>query len=283
MDASSQDESPPGGAPPPGLAARLRRVSSRRLLSLVDDHGRDLGLREVRQVLLNPYVTGEVIEALAMNRKLTSEPGVRSAVARHPRTPRAVAMRFVPHLFWRELLELSVDTRIRSPVRRQAERYLVQRAERLTTGEKTALARRATESVAESLVTDPSLRVLDALLANPRMTENALMPLLTSKHAAPRALEAVARDPRWGRRYEVRLALARNPKAPSREILRFLPLLQRDDLEAVAELEDQAWVVTHRAREILEEWPADRFRSRARRIAAEEDSRIRIDAVDSEL
>lgn len=263
---------------PSDLRHQLRTAGRRRLRQLVEEYGRFLEIGDVRQALMNPFVEAEVLEELAANRKLTSDRSVKAALARHHRTPPRIAMRFVSGLFWRELLEITLDVRIGAAVRRLAENYLVQRLPRLSIGEKVALARRAVGRVASVLVVEPSLSILDALLANPRLTEQELMPLLTSRRSQPRALHEVARSERWGTRYEVRLALCRHPGTPSRDVVRLLPGLQREDLEAVATIEEHGWLVRHRAQQILDEWPFDRFRGRAGRIARQDEQPIELDA-----
>ena len=67
------------------LGARLRRATSGQLLELIPDHGREMTVREVRQVLLNPFVTPQAIEELLAIRRLLSVYEVRSAIARHRR------------------------------------------------------------------------------------------------------------------------------------------------------------------------------------------------------
>lgn len=237
---------------PESIKLDLRRSGRDRLNRLVLDHGRLFGLPEVRQLLLNPFVDGEILQEVASIRHLTSAYPVKAALARHWKTPEPVAMRLVPHLFWRELLEICVDVRIRGPVRRAAERYLLERLSRLTLGEKISLARRIGPSAGRSLVVDAEPEVLSALMQNPRMTEEALMPLLTSDKASPQALYAVAEHPRWGTRYEIRSALCRNPQTPFSVVLRLLPELRREDLSGVATVAKHSGVVLRRVEELLE-------------------------------
>ena len=233
------------------LRARLGRASSRELLQLVVDHRETLGAGEVRRALRNPFVTAEVIDALAENRRLAGSYEVRSAVARHRRTPETTALRFISGLFWRDLLDISVDMRISPAVRRVAEKYLVERLKRVTVGEKIAIARRAAGGTLKHLMKDPNLTVVKALLSNPRLTEPGLLPLVSNEEALPRVLDLVASDPRWAMRYEIRLALCRNPRSPYRVIFELLPSLLRRDLLEIAGQEDHTWVVRHRARELL--------------------------------
>ena len=232
---------------PTDLLSQLRGSSGPNLRSLVEKYGRFFAMPELRQILLNPFVDGEIFEELASIRQLTQARAVQAAIAQHHRAPEAVAMRFVPHLFWRELLEISVNIRIRASVRRAAERYLLQRLPRLTAGEKIALARRAVPSTLGPLLqkegSAPDLRILGAALDNPRMTEQALIPLLRDEGALPRTLQKIADHPRWQNRYEIRVALCRNPQTPFRTIQDFLSSLSRDDLKGVGMVSGHSSVV----------------------------------------
>ena len=228
---------------PQDLTSRLRRSPSRDLKGLVASYGRFFGLPEVRQLLLNPFVDEDVIAEVATIRTLCRVRTVQAALARHHRTPEPVAMRFLPHLFWRELLEVTVDIRIRASVRGAAERQLLERLPRLTAGEKIALARRAVPSTSGPLIRGGDSRVLAAVLDNPRTTEEAIIPLLRDLEAAPQLLRQVAAHRRWGTRYEVRVALCRNPQTPFADIRRLLPSLRRDDLLGVAMVSRHSTVV----------------------------------------
>ena len=234
------------------MRAQLSRANSQELLRLVIESGAGLTMGDIRRVLRNPFVTPEVIEELLTARRLLASYDVRSAITRHRRTPESVALRFIPGLYWRDLLEVSVDVRISPVVRRVAEKYLIRRLNRLTTGEKMTIARRATSEVLTHLRMDPSLQVIKALLDNPRLTESTLLPMVASETTSPRVLGLVAKAPRWLARYEVRLALSRNTRSPFRVIFEVLPTLRRQDLRAVADHEDHSSIVRHRALELFE-------------------------------
>ena len=236
---------------PSDLAHRLRRAGSAELLRLVSEHLRGLTLREVRQVLLNSYVTAEVIEELALARHLLASYEMRRAIASHRRTPEVTALRFISGLFWRDLAEITLDVRIRPAVRRVAEKYLVQRLPRLAVGEKINLARRSTGEVIVHLRRDPDLRVIQALLENPRLTEELLVPLVAAS-PSPRVLDLVAKSPNWGSRYVIRSALARNAAAPFRAVFAVLPTLREGDLAEIVGDEGQSSVIRNRAHELLE-------------------------------
>lgn len=216
------------------LGRRLREAPAEELEALVEAHAAEIGAREAEQALLNPFAGAEVIAALAADRRLARAYGFRRAVACHPRTPEPVALRWVPGLYWRDLVALGLETRVRPVVRRAADRHLVAWLDGFALGEKVAVARRAGPGVLSHLRHDPSPRVIAALLDNPRLTEGALMPLIHRDDARPEVLRVIAQSPRWGNRYPLRAALARNPRTPVATALTLLPSLKKVDLRAVA-------------------------------------------------
>lgn len=230
------------------LARRLREAATGELEELVEEHAATLAAAAAEQALLNPYAGAEVIEALAAQRRLARSYTFRRAVAFHPRTPQAVAMRWVGGLYWRDLMALGLDTRVRPVVRRAADRHLIARLPGFALGEKISIARRANAGLIAHLRHDPSPRVIAALLENPRLTEGLLAPLVHREDARPEVLRAIAENPRWGLRYPLRSALARNPRTPVQTALRLLPMLKKVDLKAVVASPRVSAPVRRRAR-----------------------------------
>lgn len=235
------------------LEHRLREADSETLLALVKEHAASLEVPDVRQVLRNPFAGREVIEALIGLPRLLTATEVRSALARHPRTPQPHALRFVGGLYWRDLVSLAIDTRVGPAVRRAAERALQSRLPGLAAGEKMAIARRGGPGVLAELRRDPNPRVMQALLENPRVTEGVLMPLIQNDRAEPAVLEVIAKDRRWGIRYEIRLGLAKNPRTHLQTALGILPHLKKRDLRTVARASKVREPVRRRARLLLGE------------------------------
>ncbi|HEX4965004.1 MAG TPA: hypothetical protein VF173_29620 [Thermoanaerobaculia bacterium] len=238
---------------PSDLARRLREAGSEALASLVRERAAELGLPAVRQALRNPHCSAEVVEEVAAQTRLLSFYEVRRDLALHPRTPEVLALRFVPGLYWRDLMELGLDTRLRPTLRRAADLQLSARLPQLALGEKMSLARRAGPGVLSQLRHDPSPRVMTALLDNPRLTEGVLAPVVGSAATAPAVLEVIAADPRWGVRYPLRLALARNPATPVATAWRILGTLRKLDLKPVAADPRLPAPVRQRARVLLGE------------------------------
>ncbi|MFL6197374.1 MAG: hypothetical protein ACJ75H_24520 [Thermoanaerobaculia bacterium] len=216
------------------LHRRLREAGSEELTALVERHAAELDPPALRHVLRNPFCTAEIIERLAAERRLLSFNEVRRSLALHPVTPEALAVRFIPTLFWRDLMELALDARMRPTLRRSAEVQLTSRLPQLAVGEKMSIARRAGAGILSQLRHDPSPQVIAALLDNPRLTEGLLAPVVNGRTTPPAILDLIAADRRWGVRYALRLSLVRNPSTPLKTAWRLLEALRRIDLKPVA-------------------------------------------------
>lgn len=216
-----------------GLARRLREAPPNELLKLVTTQVEALDVGALRQLFRNPHLNLPVIEVVLAQRRLLAFQEVRRELARHPQTPEVRALGFVAGLFWRDLLEITGEARVRPRVRRAAERQLLGRLSGLGAGERITIARRASPLLVAQLRNDPEPRVISALLENPRLTEGALVPLASSETAKPEILMLVARHQKWGSRYALRLTLCRNRRTPAQAAISMLPHLKKQDLMGI--------------------------------------------------
>lgn len=235
------------------IIRRLREAGEEELAALVDRHAAELEPPAVRQALHNPHCSAEIIERIAAEKRLLAFYEVRRDLCFHPRTPETLSARFLPGLYWRDLMELGLDSRLRPTLRRSADLLLTARLPELALGEKMSIARRAGAGVLSQLRHDPSPRVIAALLDNPRMTEGLLAPVVNGGRTPPSVLELIAADRRWGVRYPLRLALARNPATPLETAWRILGTLRKMDLKPLVADPRLPEPVRRRARVLLGE------------------------------
>lgn len=220
--------------PDSSLGHKLRQATSRELVALLREFQGELDLASARQALRNPFLTTEAVDLLMeVPGLLTSYEFQRELVA-HPRVSIHGALRFVPGLYWRDLVRVGSDTRIHPRVRRAADIQLAHRLPGLAVGERMAIARRAGTTVLNRLRHDPDPRVMEALLENPRLTEGQLAPVVSSPATRPSVLALIARNRRWGRRYALKVGLCRNPTTPVPTALELVATLKKVDLRAVA-------------------------------------------------
>lgn len=216
------------------LSSRLRAADPSELSEIVRDRSDELSPDSVQVILGNSYVDARVIDDLLDHPRLRRHYEVRRQIAAHPRTKQARAVSLIAGLYWRDLLRIGSDSRVKPAVRRAADRRLAERLGRLSIGEKVVVAREAGPGLIPRLLEEKDLRVVAALLENPRLTEPLLFPLLANHVAPPQVLRLVAEDRRWGSRYSTRLALCRNPATPTDLAISLLPALKKADRRAIA-------------------------------------------------
>jgi len=233
------------------LRRRLREADSDELDLLLEERAEELVTTVVEQIFRNPFLLPRHVEALVRIPGVASGYGFRRELVGHPRTPRPLALQHLTGLYWADLVRVGTDTRLHPLVRRAADRRLAERLPGLATGERIAIARRASAAVVAALRREASPRVFAALLENPRLTEGQLAPAATDEGTSPKVLALLAAHPRWGARVGLRRALCRNPATPVASQLALLPKLSPAELRAVARDPRLAAAVRRRADELV--------------------------------
>jgi hypothetical protein len=176
----------------------------------------------------------ESFEQLSQNPAAMKSRKVRVALAAHPRAPRHLALRLLRQFYTFDLMQLALLPAAAADLKHVADEQLVARLASVTLGERLALARRASETVASALLLDKDPRVSHTALENGRLTEAAVIKALMRVNASTAFVEAVCQHPKWSLRREIRLTLLRNPHTPLARALEFArtlpPPLLRDIL-----------------------------------------------------
>jgi hypothetical protein len=218
-------------APP---STRIIKAMARpELVQFVDENVHSLLEDEAVAVLENRFVTPAVCQKIAQTQRLTSFYDVRLRLVAHRQTPQAYALKFVHHLYWTDLLRLSVDVKVPAPVRRAIDHQLANRAEKMTVGERITAAKSCSHTLIKLFLFDESTLVFEALLVNPRVREEDLVTLANSSRATAEQLQILARDPKWLYRYPIRKAIVMNPATPRATAASLLRHLSRRDLESI--------------------------------------------------
>jgi hypothetical protein len=192
------------------------------------------------------------LELVAATPPWSERPRLLGGVVLNPRTPRVLALRLLPSLFWRDLAEVAASPRLPKGVRGRAEGILQEQLPDMRLGEKITLAKIATPPVLARLLAETDPKVSEACLINPRLREEDLVTALRQDTAARGLLEAAASSSRWGDRYAVRLALVLQPRTPLGVALGQITSLIDRDLERVAGAEGLKPLVQVAAQRLLE-------------------------------
>ncbi len=81
------------------------------------------------------------------------------------------------------------------------------------------------------LIHDPNRLVSLAVLQSPKITGNEILNFAKQKNISEEVLLTILRNKYWMKNYHIRLAIVGNPKTPFSEALKYLPYLQRKDLQ----------------------------------------------------
>ena len=208
-------------------------ISAVDLAAFVADNLSVLSEDETLSVLAARNVTAQILGKIAQTPRLTSFYSVRVRLVAHRQTPQAHAVKLVHYLYWFDLLDLSLDVQVPAPVRRAIETQLVNRAEKLSLGEKISSARRCTTPLIKVFLFDPHPKVFESLLTNNRLREDDLLHLASSDRATPEQLRMLAADQKWSYRHTIRRALVLNPATPRAAAASQLRYLSRVDLRRI--------------------------------------------------
>jgi hypothetical protein len=156
----------------------------------------------------------ETLEALAKNARLAKQRKVRLALVTHPKTPRHVAVPAIRNIYTFELMQVALLPAVPPDVKHAAEEVLIGRLSTIASGERLTLAKQGTGRIAAALLLDKEERIMQAALANPRMTEVAIVKALKAENGTEVLAPAVARHEKWAFRNEIKAALLGNKHTP---------------------------------------------------------------------
>lgn len=211
------------------LRLALPDAPSDYLEGALDNSG--LGPDEIATLLRNRAATTTIVTRIGRNRAWMRSKTVKVAFVRNPRAPHVIARQVLPHLFWRDLSELTADLSLSPVLRRDAEKLLSIRLSELSMGERVALARRASRGVVEVLRDETEPMVLRALAGNPRATESDIARVLARADVPAEFLRWLADQSPWSRRGALRSILARHPRTPVSSALRLIRALSLREID----------------------------------------------------
>jgi hypothetical protein len=203
-----------------------------------------------------PDLPPEIIQKVAKNAEVMKSRKVRLAIAAHPRTARRLSLRLIRESHTGDLARFALLPAVAADLKKAAAELLLTRLPSITVGERISLARRSPAIVAAALLLDKEVRVWQAALDNPRLTEAAIVKVLHRPGASDALITFLCCSAKWSRRPEIRVALLLNEKTPLTHALAFfrtLPPEQSRDILHVSRLPRR--VKAHLEETVLEKMP----------------------------
>ncbi|HEX9186835.1 MAG TPA: hypothetical protein VGB87_07180 [Vicinamibacteria bacterium] len=217
----------------------------------------DVADEPVLVAALGRAVPAAFLEEVAASRPWSERPRVLARVVLSPRAPRALSLRLVGALYWRDLADVAATARVPAAVRARAESLLRDGLPDMRLGDRVTLARLATPALLTFLLADAERRVAEAALVNPRLREEDLVAALRREDVKLPLVEESAASPRWAANYAVRLALVLQPRTPLPLDIQQISSLVPRDLRRVAEGRSLRPLVRAAALAVLERQEAD--------------------------
>lgn len=194
----------------------------------------------VIQLLERLDLTPKLLSAVVDTGKWASSERVRLRLARHPSTPRRIALALLRQLFLFDLVSVSLQPSAPADVRRAAEGIILTRIPHLPVGEKLTLARRGPSRIAGAVLAEGHPQAIKLALGNGLLTESQVLKVLAKPDVRERVVIAIAQHAKWSCQYNVRLGLMRSAHTPAPIVLDMLPNLAVRDLKEIATLESLA-------------------------------------------
>ena len=126
-------------------------------------------------------------------------------------------------------------------------------AQILTMGiaEKLKLALRGNKDARAILIRDSSKLIRRFVMQNPRLSDAEVIAIARNRSSDDELLRVIIERREWMRNYQVRLALATNPKTPLPVALKLIPTLGERDLRFIAKSRNVSQAVVANARRLL--------------------------------
>ncbi|MGI9036562.1 MAG: hypothetical protein ACR2GD_11050 [Pyrinomonadaceae bacterium] len=111
---------------------------------------------------------------------------------------------------------------------------MISRILRMTMKDRVKLAQKGDREARNILIRDPNRVVAQAVIQNPRITEQEVEKIAAMRTVPEDVLRQIAIGRKWARIYPIAHNLARNPRTPMANVLSILTRLQLRDLDAIA-------------------------------------------------
>lgn len=134
----------------------------------------------------------------------------------------------------------------------EEEESLYKRVQKMKAAEKIKLAYSGGKEARDLLIKDSNKTISSAVLKNPRITDEEISRLASSKNTGDELLREISRNREWLRNYSVKLGLVTNPKTPLNVSLRLIDSIRGKDLEKIAKSKDVSNVLATAARKKVE-------------------------------
>ena len=137
------------------------------------------------------------------------------------------------------------------PPEKRIARNLAAEIQQMAVGERLKLALKGNRDARQILIRDSSRVVQRFVLMNPRITDDEVVGMAKNRSIDRELLDIICRRKEWLANYQVKLALATNPKTPLPVAVRLVPSLLPRDLRQIAKSKNVPGAVNGLAKRLV--------------------------------
>lgn len=155
---------------------------------------------------------------------------LKLALCKNPKTPQRILLQLLKFINIFDLADMTRNPHLPVFVKQRIEYELIEKIPSMPSGNKTAIARRASSTVVVNLLERGDKAVINACLDSPTLTEAHLYMLILKQSVKPILPRMIAEHPKWSLRYAIRFNLIRNPDTPMVYSAKFIESMKTVDL-----------------------------------------------------
>lgn len=137
------------------------------------------------------------------------------------------------------------------PPEKKVTRNLAMEIQMMSVGERLKLALKGNRDARQILIRDASRMVQRFVLQNPRISDEEIVALAKNRSIDRELLDQICKRKEWLGNYQVKLALATNPKTPLPLAVRLVPSLLPRDLRNLAKSKNVPGAVSSIAKRLV--------------------------------
>lgn len=191
-----------------------------------------------------------------IHRRYKDDYRVLLGLAQHPRFPQGLALGILSKLFAVDLVRVIKNVKTNPFVRKKAEMEFLQRYRRLALGEKISLLKMASNSLLLVLIDEDHPQLIQTILQNPSCSEEVVLRFINRSQDRSHFYQAFA-ETAWFRSPTVAEAVAHDPEAPIRILLKIIPHLGLAGLQKMFRDDRTHQAVRDQIRSYIEKRDAD--------------------------
>jgi hypothetical protein len=171
-------------------------------------------------------------------------------LVQHPKFPQGISLGIIHKLFSADIVRVIKNVRTNPFVRKKAELEFMQRYKRLALGEKISLLKMASNSLLLGFSDENLPQLIEAMLNNPNCSEEVVLRFINRRGDRFNVYVALENSS-WHMNPAVAMAVAHDPEAPIKSILKIIPYLGLAGLQKLFRDDSTHQIVRDRIREFL--------------------------------